>query len=118
MQATGVGVTPFAYFPPTLVRNPPRGRMNPGSAPHPSPELGGPLIAVPLGPDSFPLGLGLLFCLDEGGAIGLFQILYIGLGHAGGDHLLVHIPLRQPEDGDHPAVAVDVADLHPDGSAG
>lgn len=87
-----------------------------GSAPHPSPELGGPLIAVPLRPDPSSLGLGLLFSLDEGGAIGLFQILHIGLCHAGGDHFLVHIPLLQPEDGDHPPVVVDIEDLHPDGS--
>jgi len=47
--------------------------------PHPLPELGGPLIAAPLGPDPSPLGLGLLFRLDEGGAIGLFQILNMPL---------------------------------------
>ncbi len=69
-----------------------------------------------LGPDPSPLGLGLLFRLDEGGAVGLFQILHIGLCHAGRDHLLVHIPLRQPEDCDHPPIAVDIEDLHPDGS--
>lgn len=57
-----------------------------------------------------------MFCLDEGGAIGLFQILRIGLCHAGGDHLLVHITLRQSEEGHHPPVAVDIEDLNPDGS--
>ena len=76
--------------------------------------MGGPFVAASLGPDAFPLGLGLLFGLEEGGAVGLFQILSIRLGHAGADQLQVYIPLIQPDDGDHPSIAVDVTDFAPD----
>jgi hypothetical protein len=83
--------------------------------PHPFPKLRGSLVAAALGPDAFALGLGFLFHLEKGAAIRRFQVLSIGLGHSDAEHFLVHVPFSQPEDGDHATVAVNIADLHPDG---
>jgi hypothetical protein len=54
--------------------------------------------------------------LEERDAVRSFQVLVSGHGYTGGEHLLIKIPLPQPEHSDHLPLSVDIEDLHPDRS--